>query len=102
MDTANAREAQTTGVLRLERHPEYADSLRGTLTTATPSTFLLSGDWEDGELILDESTDGLRIGAVWVLRIRAEDCRLRGQGHRRTAGDDASHALSMDKLQGLH
>ena len=55
------------GTLEFERHPEYADTVRGQWQADGNGTqHLLSGDITDGELVLDESTDGTHISAVWV------------------------------------
>ncbi|HMN93921.1 MAG TPA: hypothetical protein PKC60_11900 [Hydrogenophaga sp.] len=73
-----------TGRVRFERHPEFEGNVRGQVwwrTEAAPA--LLAGDVTDGELLLDESTDGQRIDAVWVGT--PLDCARRFEGTRRAA-----------------
>ncbi len=56
------------GQLRLERHPEYSDGVRGPLVLGTGGQMRrsqVSGDVTDGEFHLDESEDGREISAVW-------------------------------------
>jgi hypothetical protein len=77
-----------TGVLRLERHPEYGGSVRGDLLRGTGGQMrrsIVSGDVTDGEFHFDESDDGVDMAAVW--NGVAEDCggRLAITGTRRPA-----------------
>lgn len=56
------------GQLRLERHPEYTDGVRGPLLLGRGGQMRgsqVSGDVIDGEFHLDESEDGRTISAVW-------------------------------------
>lgn len=73
-----------TGRVRFERHPDFEGNVRGQVwwrTEAAPA--LLAGDVTEGELLLDESTDGQRIDAVWVGV--PLDCARRFEGTRRAA-----------------
>lgn len=75
-----------SGVLHLERHPEYAGSVRGELRRGTRERVrrsIVSGDVTDGEFHFDESDDGVGMAAVWSGV--AEDCggRLIITGTRR-------------------
>ena len=59
-----------TATMVLERHAEFSDSLAGTVTRATPKTkapaqAALAGDLDGGLLLLDESSDNIRITASW-------------------------------------
>lgn len=82
----SANQASERGVVLFERHPEFADSVRGRMT-AQPGlgARLLSGDAVDGEFVLDESEDGVAISAVWVAFVNPADCGRRLQGTRRPA-----------------
>lgn len=82
----SAAQPSVRGVVQFERHPEYADSVRGRLI-AEPGfgDRQLSGDATDGELVLDESEDGVAISAVWVAFVNPADCGKRLQGTRRPA-----------------
>jgi hypothetical protein len=99
---------QYRGSLQLERHPEHANSVRGTLSlqgktegASTPfPSVQLSGDVEDGEMILDESEDGVRISAVWVGTATAEGCGLEIRGTRRLAGEESGQLFVMTKTPG--
>jgi hypothetical protein len=71
----------TAAPLRLERHPDYAETVRGQWTAPSGTTHLLSGDISDGELVLDESVDGVVIHAVWVGY--PVDCGRGFEGERR-------------------
>lgn len=51
--------------LLLEKHPEYAGSLRG-MANRNGERALLAGDVVEGEFTLEESRDGKRISAVWL------------------------------------
>ena len=63
-----------TATMVLERHAEFSDSLAGTVTRPTPSATpkakapapaALAGDLDAGLLLLDESSDNIRITASW-------------------------------------
>ncbi len=67
-----------------ERHPQYADSLRGAVNRGGRQS-LLSGDVDDGELVLDESDDGQRISAVWTAQATPSQCGREFTGQRRAS-----------------
>jgi len=67
-----------------ERHPEHADSLRGAVNRGGRQS-LLSGDVDDGELVLDESDDGQRISAVWTAQATPSQCGREFTGQRRAS-----------------
>ena len=77
----------TEAPLRLERHPDYAETVRGEWTAPSGQVHLLSGDISEGELVLDESVDGVNISAVWAGY--PVDCGRGFEGERRpSAGSD--------------
>jgi hypothetical protein len=59
--------------LLLEKHPEYAGSLRGAVNRNGEKA-LLAGDVDKGEFTLEESDDGKRISAVWLGDVVAGSC----------------------------
>lgn len=79
-----------TGTLRFERHPEYPDSVRGSLQRSTGQPAgsgavqaLVSGDAIEGVFNLDESADGVAMDAVW--EGAPADCGREIRGLRRPA-----------------
>ena len=60
-----------SAVMLLEKHEEFGDSVSGAiqreLVTAVghSSKAAIAGDVDDGVLVLDESSDGVSISAVW-------------------------------------
>jgi hypothetical protein len=92
--------APTVGTLDFERHPDYADTVRGRWQSHTGGpVHLLSGDITDGELVLDESIDGVQISAVWVGFPVA--CGQRFEGERRPASmiDGVPQAQQMRRFE---
>ena len=95
--------APALAVLRLARHPEYAGSVRGTLTrpagsTAPGADAQVAGDVDDaGVLTLDESADGRAIDAVWSADLEPGSCGRSFRGTRRDARDDATRTFTLHK-----
>lgn len=77
----------STGAMLFGPHPEFVDSVRGRLRRSGPGADLeaeVAGDiTSDGEFVLDESSDGTSIDAVWSGQ--PTDCGRRIQGLRRAA-----------------
>lgn len=77
----------STGAMLFGPHPEFPDSVRGRLRRSGPGADLeaeVAGDiTSDGEFVLDESSDGKTIDAVWSGQ--PSDCGRRFQGQRRPA-----------------
>ena len=105
-EPGRAATAHTT--VLFERHPEHTDSVRGAMkplgTSATTAgaagTYWLSGDLDEGELILDESDNGQRISAVWVAHPTVSGCGKVFRGHRRLADSDSGQSFIMTKAAG--
>lgn len=79
---------QPQGAVVFERHPEYAGSVRGRLQRRVNDLDVqahVAGDVEDGEFVLDESADGVRIDAVWVGALPPQGCHQEIRGTRRPA-----------------
>ncbi len=95
--------APALAVLRLARHPEYAGSVRGTLTrppgsTAPGADAQVAGDVDDaGVLTLDESADGRAIDAVWSADLEPGSCGRSFRGSRRDARDDSLRTFVLQK-----
>ena len=96
-------DAPAASVLRLARHPEYAGSVRGTLTrppgsTAPGADAQVAGDVDDaGVLTLDESADGRAIDAVWSADLEPGSCGRTFRGTRRDARDDSTRTFLLHK-----
>lgn len=92
-----------TGLLQLERHPEFVGSVRGELLRGTGGQMrrsIVSGDVTEGEFHFDESEDGVDMAAVWSGV--AEDCggRITITGTRRPAqGPDAPDPVLRFRLE---
>ncbi len=92
-----AQGQHTEAPLRLERHPDYSETVRGQWTAPSGRVHLLSGDISDGELVLDESVDGVTISAVWVGY--PVDCGRGFEGERReSAGSDADNTAPRQRF----
>ena len=97
--------ASGKATLLFERHPEHADSLRGTLKLSDAKQGhdlkgWLSGDIEDGELVMDESENGQSISAVWVGQVVGPSCGKEIRGTRRLAGEDEGQFVVLKKVPG--
>lgn len=71
-----------TGRLMLRQHPEFTESLRGELSYG-PTKSIASGDLEEGELNLDESSDKVSLTATWTGKLVESSCgkEIRGEWH---------------------
>ncbi len=76
--------------LVLGPHPQYAGSLKGTLSQGS-ALHLVVADWDDETLTMEESEDGQRIAATWQASATAGQCGRVFQGLRFTgSAPDAS------------
>lgn len=81
-----------TATLLLERHAEFSESLRGSLnrepgaaassgeTTVIAAKAALAGDFEDGMLLLDESSNNINITGTWNGEMVAGSCGTQFKG----------------------
>lgn len=84
--------------VQMRKHPEYAGSVRGTIVRDGRSA-QLSGDIDDaGFLILDESQDGLSIGAVWAGELQPGTCGREFRGTWRNSSDDRTQPFVLRKI----
>jgi hypothetical protein len=74
------------GVLKLQAHPIYSDSLKGSLLRGTVQWQIVA-DWEDDTLTLEESLDGEHISATWQARPVAGQCARVLEGIRFTGSE---------------
>ncbi len=70
---ATAVPAQATAILQLGPHPELAHSVRGTVQRG-PTTAVVSGDVDEGDLTLEESVNGTNISATWIGQVVDGSC----------------------------
>ena len=73
-----------TAVMLLEKHLEFADSLRGVVSRNLPSVAAntpghaakaaLAGDVEDGFVILDESSNNISVSGTWNGQLVEASC----------------------------
>ena len=82
--------------LLLERHPQYAQSLAGTINR-NGERAQLAGDIEDGEFTLEESADGRSISATWLGDVVEGSCGLEIRGTWQATGAAAARAFVMRK-----
>ena len=66
-------DAPAPAELRLERHPELAESVRGTLRRGGQVS-QVAGDVDDGDFTLEESDNGRNISATWTGRVVDTSC----------------------------
>lgn len=90
--------SSSEGAMLFERHPEFPSSVRGQLrrsATGNDLSALVSGDVEGGEFTLDESTDGVRIDAVWTGGIPPQACGREIRGVRQPAETTGGPVLNF-------
>ncbi|WP_241659310.1 hypothetical protein [Extensimonas vulgaris] len=78
-------------LLQLTPHPELRESVHGTLQR-DGTTVLLSGDVDQGQLTLEESTDGKHISANWLGTVQEGSC---GKEIRGTWNSDTTPPISI-------
>lgn len=80
--------------LLLERHPEFADSVRGAIHRDGDKA-LVAGDVDEGEFSLEESVDGVRISATWTGTVIDGSCgrEIRGDWQAATGGGARNFVL---------
>ena len=78
--TLELPEANQRGRVRLSRHPEFSESLRGHIQYG-PVNAIASGDVAGGKFDLDESSDGKRLTGTWSGSLPPAGCgdEIRGQ-----------------------
>ena len=89
----------TTATLRLERHPEFAQSLSGSSARADARS-RLAGDIDQGLLSLEESRDGRSISAVWNGHVVEGGCGREIRGQWRDSASGSTQEFVLRKTPG--
>ena len=82
--------------LVLEAHPEYGNSFRGAISREGERR-QLAGDVDEGDVTLEESTDGLRIAAVWVGEVVDGSCGREVRGAWKAEGSPTQRQFVLRK-----
>ncbi|AMO25337.1 hypothetical protein UC35_08595 [Ramlibacter tataouinensis] len=82
--------------LVLVKHPEYAETVRGTLKRAG-RIIQLAGDVLEGELTLEESVNGLNISATWLGDVVEGSCGREVRGEWKAEGNPRALAFVLRK-----
>ena len=87
-------------LLQLTPHPELSESVHGTLQR-DGTTVLLAGDVDQGQLTLEESTDGRRISANWLGTVQEGSCgkEIRGTWNSDTTNPPTSIPFVLNKQE---
>lgn len=94
-----AQDATPATTLRLERHPELTDSVRGRVERDGQS-IALAGDIDDGDLTLEESRDGRRISANWIGQVVPDSCGKEIRGTWTDADSGTQRAFILRRQGG--
>ena len=96
--TLELPEANQRGRMRLSRHPEFSDSLRGHIQYG-PVNAIASGDVTGGKFDLDESSDGKRLTGTWSGQLPPTACgdEIRGQWTELDTNLNSSFVLTRVK-----
>jgi hypothetical protein len=79
--------------LKFSPNAEHPDSLMGELAQGGRKV-LLAGDFEDGQLVLEESLDGQRISATWTAQVKAGSCGTAFVGTRVAQDGEGATAVT--------
>ena len=79
------------GLLQLQPHPIYSDSLKGSMARGAQQWQVVA-DWEDDTLTLEESLNGEQISATWQARAVMGQCGLVLEGIRFTGSEPDTSA----------
>jgi hypothetical protein len=82
--------------ITLEKHPEFAETVRGFLERGA-TRIAVAGDLDDGELTLEESTDGVHISAAWLGDVVEGSCGREIRGTWRAEGTGTDRPFVMKK-----
>ena len=99
--TDGARQrAEEPWTLQLAVHPEYAGSLKGSLSRGAEH-HLVVADWDDETLTMEESKDGQRIDATWQAMVTPGQCAREFMG-RRFTGIEPDASARRFRMRRLH
>lgn len=85
------------------RNPNHPDGVRGTVRREgglMPAEALVAGDVDNGVFMLDESTDGKAITAVWSGEVVAGSCGREISGLWIRSADRSEHRFVLRKRPG--
>lgn len=82
--------------LLLEQHPQLKDSVRGEINRNGERAWL-AGDIEDGELMLEESVNGVNISAAWVGDVVEGSCGREVRGLWKADGTAREYPFVLRK-----
>jgi hypothetical protein len=82
--------------LVLEKHPEFAETLRGAIER-NGKRAQLAGDVEDGELTLEESVNGTNISATWLGDVVEGSCGREIRGAWKAEGNPRQYQFILRK-----
>jgi hypothetical protein len=82
--------------LQLAPHPDYPESLRGTLQRAGRRAEV-AGDFDDGDFTLEESSDGVHIAATWLGEVLEASCGREIRGTWTRDGETEGRAFILRK-----
>jgi hypothetical protein len=85
------------GTLLLEKHPEYAQSVRGAINRNGERS-QVAGDVEAGAFTLEESADGKRIAATWLGDVVPGSCGREIRGTWQAEGDPRARRFVLRKV----
>ena len=92
-------DAPAPAELRLERHPELAESVRGTLRRGAQVS-QVAGDVDDGDFTLEESDNGRNISATWTGRVVDTSCGKEIRGTWTNANNTRNTSFVLRKQPG--
>lgn len=82
--------------MELKAHPEFAQTLRGSLQRGTQRVEL-AGDVTGGELTLEESTNGVNISATWLGEVVEGSCGREIRGRWKAEGMQEERPFVLKK-----
>jgi len=82
--------------IKLEKHPEFAETVRGFLER-DGKRVALAGDVDDGELTLEESADGTHISAAWLGDVVEGSCGREIRGTWKAEGAPQQRPFVLEK-----
>jgi hypothetical protein len=100
LDLLGAWKAEIEGLpaalIVLRRHPELAESVRGSVHRAGQDVEA-AGDVDEGEFTLEESANGTNISAVWLGDVTPGSCAREIRGTRQADGERTLHKFILRK-----
>jgi hypothetical protein len=89
-------EGVPAAVVILRRHPELAESVRGSVRRAGQDVEA-AGDVDEGEFTLEESANGINISAVWLGDVVEGSCVREIRGTWQADGERTLHKFVLRK-----